>query len=117
MTGKERAAWRAKAHTLTPVTQIGKNGINEDLIRHVDEALTARELIKVKTLLETSPISPKEAANQLAAATGAEIIGVVGGVIILYRYSKELHDKEKQKQKNIKRAQQVARLNQKRNRR
>ncbi len=111
MTSKERAALRAKAHTLTPVTQIGKNGISEELIRHVDEALTARELIKVKVLLETTPIRPKEAAVELAAATGAEICGVVGGVIILYRYSQELHDKEKQKKANIRKAEKVSRQN------
>ena len=55
-------------------------------------------------LLETTPISPKEAAEELAQATGAEVIGVVGGVIILYRYSQEKHDKEKQKEKNIQKA-------------
>lgn len=111
MTSKERAALRAKAHALTPITQIGKNGISADLIRHVDEALTARELIKVKVLLETTPIRPKDAAVELAAATGAEICGVVGGVIILYRYSQELHDKEKQKKVNIRKAEKVSRQN------
>ena len=104
MTSKERDALRAQAHELTPVTQIGKNDLSEQTDRHVDEALTARELIKVKVLLETTPIRPKDAADQLVAATGAECVGVVGGVIILYRYSQELHDKEKQKKANIRRA-------------
>ncbi|HPY99897.1 MAG TPA: YhbY family RNA-binding protein [Clostridiales bacterium] len=111
MTGKERAARRAQAHNLVPVTQIGKGGIGEDLIRHVEDALTARELIKVKVLLETTPIPPKEAAEQLAAATGAEVCGVVGGVIILYRYSPELHEKERQKKANIRKAERVSRQN------
>lgn len=111
MTSKERAALRAQANSLSPIAQIGKNGIGEDTIRHVDEALTTRELIKVKVLLETTPIRPKDAAAELAAATGAEVCGVVGGVIILYRYSQELHDKEKQKKANIRKAQKVARQN------
>ncbi len=104
MTSKERAALRAESHHLEPIFQIGKGGLSEAFYKQVDEALTTRELIKVRVLLETTPISPKDAANELAAQTGAEVIGVVGGVIILYRYSQEKHDKEKQKEKNIKRA-------------
>lgn len=100
MTSKERAALRAESHSLEPIFQIGKGGLSEAFYTQVDEALTTRELIKVRVLLETTPISPKEAANELAAHTGAEVIGVVGGVIILYRYSQEKHDKEK----NIKKA-------------
>ncbi len=104
MTSKERAALRAESHHLEPIFQVGKGGLSEAFYKQVDEALTTRELIKVRVLLETTPISPKEAAEELAQATGAEVIGVVGGVIILYRYSQEKHDKEKQKEQNIKRA-------------
>ena len=104
MTSKERAALRAESHHLEPIFQIGKGGLSEAFYKQVDEALTTRELIKVRVLLETTPISPKEAAEELAQATGAEVIGVVGGVIILYRYSQEKHDKEKQKEKNIQKA-------------
>jgi len=111
LTSKERAEWRSKANALKPITQIGKNGLNDGTLSGIDEALTARELIKVKVLLETSPIRPKDAAQEIAAATGAEVIGVVGGVIILYRYSQELHDKEKQKAANIRKAERDARSN------
>jgi RNA-binding protein len=104
LTSKERAALRAESHHLDPIFQIGKGGLSEAFYKQVDEALTTRELIKVRVLLETTPISPKEAAEELSKATGAEIIGVVGGVIILYRYSQELHDKEKQKAANIRKA-------------
>lgn len=111
MTSKERAALRAQAHSLTPVTQIGKNGVSDETIRHVDAALTTKELIKVKVLLESTPIRPKDAAQQLVDATGAECVGVVGGVIILYRYSQELHDKEKKKKANIRRAKRIQQKN------
>ena len=83
MTSKERAALRAESHHLDPIFQIGKGGLSEAFYKQVDEALTTRELIKVRVLLETTPISPKEAAEELSKATGAEVIGVVGGVIIL----------------------------------
>ena len=99
MTSKQRAYLRSMASQIDTIFQIGKGGLSEAFYKQVDEALTTRELIKVRVLLETTPISPKDAAAELAAHTGAEVIGVVGGVIILYRYSQEKHDKEKQKEK------------------
>ena len=59
MTSKERAALRAESHHLDPIFQIGKGGLSEAFYKQVDEALTTRELIKVRVLLETTPISPK----------------------------------------------------------
>lgn len=104
MTGKERANWRAKANHLEPLFQVGKGGMSDMLIKQTDDALRARELIKVKVLLESSPITPRETADQLAAATGAEVIQVIGGVIVLYRESPELKEKAIQKEKNIKKS-------------
>lgn len=104
MTGKERAYWRAQANHLEPLFQVGKGGMSDALIKQTDDALRARELIKVKVLLESSPITPRETADELAKATGAEVIQVIGGVIVLYRESKELKEKAAQKEKNIKKA-------------
>ncbi len=104
MTGKERAAFRAQANHLEPLFQVGKGGMSEALIKQTDDALRARELIKVKVLLESSPITPRETADELAAATGAEVIQVIGGVIVLYRESPELKEKALQKEKNKKMA-------------
>lgn len=102
MTGKERAAFRAQANHLEPLFQVGKGGMSEALIKQTDDALRARELIKVKVLLESSPITPRETADELAKATGAEVIQVIGGVIVLYRESPELKEKALQKEKNKK---------------
>lgn len=111
MTGKERAEKRAEAHNLKPIFQLGKGGINDAFINQIDEALTARELFKIKVLLESSPVKPKEAAQEISDKTGAEVIGVIGGTVILYRYSPELHAKEAQKAANIKKAEKVAKKN------
>ena len=97
MTGKERAAWRAKANSLEPLFQVGKGGISDALIKQTDDALRARELIKLKVLLESSPVSVREAANEIAQRTQAEVIQVIGGVIVLYRESEELKQKAAQK--------------------
>ncbi|MBR2079768.1 MAG: ribosome assembly RNA-binding protein YhbY [Clostridia bacterium] len=104
MTGKERAAFRAAANHLEPLFQIGKGGLSDALIKQTDDALRARELIKLKVLLESSPISTREAADEIASAVGAEVIQVIGGVIVLYRESPELKEKALQKEKNKKKA-------------
>ena len=97
MTSKQRARFRAQANRPEPLFQSGKGGISDALIQQVDDALTARELIKIKVLLETTPESPKAIAAQLAAATGSEVIQVIGGSIVLYRYSEKLHEKDGKK--------------------
>ncbi|MBQ7547045.1 MAG: ribosome assembly RNA-binding protein YhbY [Clostridia bacterium] len=102
MTGKERAKYRAAANGLEPVFQIGKGGVTDALLAQVESALTARELIKIKALLETIPESPKEMAQQIAAATKADVIQVIGGCIVLYRENPELRQAEKEKEKRKK---------------
>ena len=104
MTGKERAKFRAAANGLEPVFQIGKGGVSDALIAQVEAALDARELIKIKALLETVPQPPKEMAQVIAARTHADVIQVIGGVIILYRENPELRQAEKEKEKRKKEA-------------
>jgi len=95
MTSKERAALRAQANSLEALFQVGKGGISDALIKQTDDALTARELIKLKVLRETCPDTPREVAECLALKTNAEVVGVIGGVMILYRYNPKLHEKKK----------------------
>lgn len=85
MTSKERAAWRAKANSLEAIIQIGKEGITDNLITQIDDTLDVRELIKIRVHLETAPQTPKELAPQLAERLDAEVIQVIGGIIVLYR--------------------------------
>lgn len=85
MTSKERASWRAKANSLEAIIQIGKEGITDNLITQIDDTLDVRELIKIRVHLETAPQTPKELAPQLAERLGAEVIQVIGGIIVLYR--------------------------------
>lgn len=85
-TSAQRARLRSLASTLSPVTQIGKGGITENLITTVSDALEARELIKL-SVLETSEYTPREAAEALAEALNAAVIGVIGRKLVLYRRS------------------------------
>lgn len=99
MTSKERAAWRAKANTLEPIIQIGKEGITDNLITQIDDTLDVRELIKIRVHLETAPQTPKEIAPQLAQRLGADVIQVIGGVIVLYREADPQRIEEKKRKR------------------
>lgn len=86
LTSKQRAALRSMANTMDPIMQVGKGGIGDELITSVDNALEARELIKMSAL-ETSPYTAREAADALAEATGADVVAVVGRRFVLFRPS------------------------------
>lgn len=85
ITTKQRAELRGFANNLDDLFQIGKGGISDTVIAQVEEALVARELIKIKVLLETSPVTPREAATELAEKTNSDIVQVIGGKIVLFR--------------------------------
>jgi RNA-binding protein len=75
---------RALAHPLHPVVQVGAEGLSEGLCRAVSAALDDHELVKVK--LGRGVSSPREpAANELARATDAHLVQVIGRVVVLYR--------------------------------
>ncbi len=101
MTSKERAQLRAKANGLEPVIQIGKEGISDNLLTQIDDTLDARELIKIRVHLETAPKTPKELAQEIAYPLGAEIIQVIGGIIVLYREADEEKIAEKKKKRGL----------------
>lgn len=88
ITGKQRSYLRSLANTIQPIFQIGKGGISDNVIKQFDEALEARELVKA-TVLKNSLEGAREACNEIADATGAEIVQVIGNKFVLYRESKE----------------------------
>ena len=88
MTSKQRAYLKSLASTLDPIFQIGKGGISEETIRQLDAALEARELIKAR-VLENSGYSAREAAEEIADGTGADVVTVIGTKFVLYRRSEK----------------------------
>lgn len=84
ITSKQRAYLRSLANNLSPIYQIGKNGISEKLIQGVSESLEANELIKI-TVLETAPDEIQNLANQLANDTSSLVVQTVGNKITLFR--------------------------------
>lgn len=84
ITSKQRAYLRGLGNTVETILQIGKSDISDTVAAQVNEALTARELIKMR-VLETAPVTPKEAAVELAERLSAEVVQVIGTRFILYR--------------------------------
>lgn len=88
ITTKQRAYLRGLANSTEVVLQIGKGGITDQTIKQLNDVLEARELVKVQCL-ETSFISPREAAQQTAEICKADIVQVIGTKYILYRPRKK----------------------------
>lgn len=88
ITTKQRAYLRALANKVDPIFQIGKGGINEAMVESLNQALEARELIKIN-VLNNCLEEPKDLSNQLVKALRAEAVQVIGKKVVLYRASKE----------------------------
>ena len=101
LNSKQRAQLRGMANSLDAIFQIGKGGINDQLIRQVDETLEVRELIKAVSealekrelikisVLETADCTSREAADEIASKTKSDVVQVIGRKFILYRESKD----------------------------
>lgn len=88
LTGKQKRFLRAEAHHLTPIFQVGKGGVNENMLTQIKEALEVRELIKVQ-ILQNNLDDKHEVAEELAAGTGAELVQLIGHTVVLYKESRE----------------------------
>ena len=85
---REKRSLKARAHKLRPVVMVGARGLTEAVIRETDQALSHHELIKVK-LAGRERRAVEALTDQLALATGAELVGIVGRIAVLYRLRPE----------------------------
>lgn len=75
---------KAMANQLKALYQLGKNDLGPSHIELFNNALTARELIKVSVL--TSVVTPvKEIAEEVARLTEADLIETKGRTFVLYK--------------------------------
>lgn len=88
LTGKQRSYLKSLANGIDPIMQIGKGGVTDNVRKQIDEALEARELIKIK-LLNNSMLETKQTANEVAQSVGAEFVQSIGNKFVIYRESKE----------------------------
>ena len=94
LTSKQRAQLRSLATNLDTIVHVGKDGIGDNLIKQVNDALEARELIKGR-VLENSLLTAREAAEELAVAARCEVVQVIGTKFVLYRTSHKKDKKDK----------------------
>lgn len=88
MTSKQRAYLRSLSNRIEPIFQIGKSGITDVLIEQLNNALEARELIKIN-VLETAPASKKEIAEEISLRTESILVQILGNKITLYKQRKK----------------------------
>lgn len=86
MTSKERAYLKGLAASVPALYQIGKDGISPNVIKTAEDALAARELIKIH-VLENSLMDIREAAAVLAEKTASQVVIVIGNKFVLYKRS------------------------------
>ena len=88
LNSRQRAQLRGLANSLDTFFQVGKGGVTENTVKQVDDALEARELIKLR-VLETSSVSAREAADEIAEKTHSDVVQVIGTRFVLYRESRD----------------------------
>ncbi len=84
LTSKQRAHLRGIAATYETIFQIGKGGINDNLIQQVHDALRKRELIKLR-VLDNSMLTAREAAEEIAEKTKSDVVQVIGSKFVLWK--------------------------------
>lgn len=88
LTGKQKSYLKGLSHNMQPIIQIGKNGVSEMLVKTIEDALEARELIKI-SVLQNCLEEPKTMAIDIADVLEAEVVQVIGRTIILYKQSRK----------------------------
>lgn len=87
LTSKQKRYLKSKAHHLKPIFQVGKGGVNENLITQVNDALEARELIKVN-ILQNCDEDKHDVADEISHETNADLVQIIGNTIVFYKESK-----------------------------
>lgn len=88
LTGKQKRFLRSEAHHLKPIFQVGKTGVNENMIQQIADVLEKRELIKV-SILQNCMEDKDTVAEKLVSGAEAELVQIIGNNIILYKESAE----------------------------
>lgn len=84
--GKQKRQLRVLAHHLTPIFQVGKSGVNSEMVQGIRDALEKRELLKV-SILQNCEEDKDEVAKVLSERTSSELVQVIGYTIVLYKQS------------------------------
>lgn len=85
LSSKQRAFLKKMAHEIDPVVRIGKDGIDDDIIESIANAVKKRELIKVKILQNSEVEVARELGNELASKTKSVFVDSIGRILIFFK--------------------------------
>jgi RNA-binding protein len=83
LTSSQRKRLRGLAHGYRPVVQVGKGGLTDPVVASIDEALTARELIKVQIF--TARDERREITSAIERRLACQCVGSIGRMAIFFR--------------------------------
>ena len=92
MNSKQRAYLKSLAMNEDAILYLGKASLTDENLKNVEEALAARELIKIGVQKNCAD-DPRELAEAIAERTRAEVVQIIGKKIVLYREGKVKHKK------------------------
>ena len=84
LTAAQRQHLRSLAHTRQPVVMIGNNGLSASVLKEIELALNAHELIKIKAASNELEIRRTWLA-EICAGTGASPVQQIGKILVIYR--------------------------------
>jgi RNA-binding protein len=88
LTSKQRAYLKGLAMNIDPILNLGKASLTPEFTESVNEALAARELVKI-SVLKNCLDDPREVAEVIAERTKSQVVQVIGRKIVFYRESKD----------------------------
>jgi len=83
LTPAERRDLKARAHALHPTVMIGNDGLTPAVLKAIDEALRAHELIKIRASAERD--ERDALLGEIAAQTGASPVQHIGKMLVVWR--------------------------------
>lgn len=88
ITTKQRAYLRKLVHSMDPIFQVGKSGVTPEMIKAIDDALEARELIKI-VVLKNCEEDVRSVCEKIASRTHSDPVIVIGHKFSIYRPSEK----------------------------
>ena len=88
LSNPQKSQLRTLANSLRPLGQIGKDGLNDNLLSFLDDALDSHELIKIR-LLKNCPLSANEVAIEVTRILHSELVQIIGRILVFYRPAKD----------------------------
>ncbi|GAB2022302.1 ribosome assembly RNA-binding protein YhbY [Pseudolactococcus yaeyamensis] len=92
LTGKQKRYLRAEAHHLTPIVQVGKSGLTNEIKTSIRKALDARELIKV-AILQNSDVDIHDVAKGVEEMS-FDVVQKIGRILVVFKVAEKRENRK-----------------------